>query len=354
MSDPGRTPREGGAHSPLVRGLIAGAVGATALALWFLVIDGVTGQPFHTPAFLARLLLGGGVIELAAGQIALYTLIHYGAFMVVGVGVSLLRDRIEFVPGVLLGAVLGFLLFDLLFYGGIWLTGFNVVDYLGWPEVLAGNVIAGISIMIAVNLLSPQPTVRWRDTLAAHTTIREGLMVGLLGAVAVAVWFLAMDAVAGRLLFTPAALGSALFHGATGVADVRLDAITILGYTGLHVAAFLITGLVAAAIVAFAEDRHPYVLLGAVLLFVTFETFFIGLITIMAQWLLEVIPWWSIAVANLVAAVGMGYYLWQRHPRLVAALNDPELERHVEAGPPEEAVARVESTTSPGRESSGV
>lgn len=350
MNDSGGLARAAGARGPVTRGLIAGVVGATALALWFLIIDGLTGEPFRTPSFLARLLLGGDAVELAAGQIAIYTLVHYAAFVAVGVAVSWLRERVEFVPGLLLGAVLGFLLFDLLFYGSVWLTGVNVVDYLGWPEVLAGNVIAGISIMIAINILSPS-TVRWRDTLARHATVREGLVVGLIGAGAVAVWFLAMDGVAGRILFTPAALGSAIFHGATGIAEVRLDATTILGYTGLHIAAFLVTGLVAAAIVAFAEDRHPYVLLGAVLLFVTFETFFIGLLTILAQWLLEVIPWWSIAVANLVAAVAMGYYLWQRHPSLAAALGDPELERHVEAGPDEPA--RAAPSTSPGRGSTG-
>lgn len=316
------------------RGLIAGVVGATVLALWFLIIDGLAGRPFHTPAFLARVLLGQEVTRLAAGQVALYTAIHYAAFLVVGVAVSRLRDRFQFVPGLLLGAVLGFLLFDLLFYGSIWLTGVDVVGYLGWAEVLAGNVIAGVALMGTVAVLGPQPQMSWGDILAEHTAISEGIVVGLIGAAVVAVWFLVMDAVGGRLLFTPAALGSVIFHGATGLADVRTDAITILAYTGLHLGAFLLTGLVASAIVAFAEDRHDYVLLGAILLFVTFETFFIGVVTIVAQWLLEVIPWWSIAVANLVAAGGMGAYLWRRHPDLVTALSERELERHVEAAAP--------------------
>lgn len=347
-----RMSREAGKRGPVARGVIAGVLAATALALWFLLVDGLTGQPFHTPAFLARVLLGGEAIDLAAGQIAVYTLVHYATFIAVGIAVSWLRDKAQFVPGVLLGAVLGFLLFDLLFYGSIWLTGVNVVDYLGWPEVLAGNVIAGITLMVTVNFLSPRPSISWAEMLAQHTTIREGLVVGLIGAGAVAVWFLALDAVNGRILFTPAALGSAIFHGATGIADVRMDAMTVLAYTGIHLAAFLVTGMVAAAIVAFAEERHAYVLLGAVLLFVTFETFFIGLITIIAQWLFDVIPWWSIAVANLVAAGGMGYYLWRRHPRLVAALGEPELERNVEAG--EEAASRPRPATTSNPESSGV
>ncbi|NIP81534.1 MAG: hypothetical protein GWM90_20895 [Gemmatimonadetes bacterium] len=342
--DAGTSPTRG----PLVRGVIAGLVGATVLALWFLLVDGLAGRPFHTPAFLARVLFGAEVTEPTVGRIALYTAVHYAVFLAVGVGVSRLRDRFEFVPGILLGAVLGFLLFDLLFYGSIWLTGVDVVGYLGWAEVLAGNVAAGIGIMATISALGPQPSRSWAEVLAEHTTLREGLVVGLLGAGAVALWFLVIDTVAGRVLFTPAALGSVIFHGATGMADVRVDALTILAYTGFHFGAFLATGLVAAAIVGYAEDRHAYVLLGAVLLFVTFETFFIGLVAIAAQWLLEVIPWWSIAVANLVAAAGMGYYLGRRHPDLVAALGEPELERNVEAAEPREP------PTPPGAGTTGV
>jgi hypothetical protein len=121
-----------------------------------------------------------------------------------------------------------------------------------------------------------------------------------------------------------------VFYGATSPGMVVVDALTVIGYTGLHLAAFGVVGVVAAAIVAYAEDRHPYVLLGAVLLFVAFETFFLGIVTILAQWLLELIPWWSILVANLLAAVGMGGYLWHHHPQLAAAATDPDLERNVE------------------------
>lgn len=342
MSDtPARTTDRG----LVARGAIAGVVGATILAIWFLLIDGIAGEPFRTPAFLARVLLGSEAVALEGLQVALYTVIHYGVFIGIGIAVAGLLDRLEVVPGLLLGAVLGFLLFDLLFYGGIWFTGVNVIDFLGWPAALVGNILAGVGVVETISQLRPGGTATWGEILAAHTTVREGLIVGLIGAVAVAAWFLIIDVVAGRLLFTPAALGSVVFHGATGLADVHVDAVTILGYTGLHLAAFGVTGLVAAGIVALAEDRHPYILLGAVLLFVTFETFFIGLVTIVAQWLLEVIPWWSIAVGNLIAAVAMGYYLWKRHPKLVAALGDGDLERRVGMHDDERTVGAPGSAT---------
>lgn len=336
------------ARAPLARGAIAGVAGATVLALWFLVVDTLEGRPLYTPAFLARVLLGADAGP-ALGPIALYTVVHYAAFVVVGMGVARLRARAVVVPTLLLGATLGFLLFDVMFYGSIWLTGVDVVADIGWPEVLAGNALAGVGLVGVVNALSPGPTTSWAGTLVRHETVREGLVAGLIGAGAVAAWFLILDGLAGRLLFTPAALGSVLFHGASSTAGVDVSAVTVLAYTGLHVGAFVVVGLVAAGIAAFAEDRHAYVLLGAILLVVTFETFFVGVLTIVAQWLLEVIAWWSIAVANLVAGAAMGLYLWRRHPGLARALGELELERDVEADrAPEPATPPVAGTTGGG------
>lgn len=322
MSEPTRSPSRGA----VANGGVAGLVGATVLALWFLLVDGLSGQPFHTPAFLFRVLFGGEDLQLVGAQVGLYSILHFGVFIAVGIVVAWITDRLPVPPGILAGAILGFLLFDIIFYGGVWLTGVDVVGYLGWSEVLVGNVLAGISLFGTLRLMDRDRNVPWTTLLAENQVLREGLVVGLAGAFAVAVWFLAIDLFGGRILFTPAALGSILLHGATGPGDVHTDALTILGYTGLHLTAFLFTGVVAAGIAAAAEDRQPYFLFGAILLFVTFETFFIGLVAIAAQWLLEVIPWWSIAVANIIAAAVMGHYLWTHHPKLAAALGEADLE----------------------------
>jgi hypothetical protein len=322
--------RGSGAGAAVRRGLVAGLAAASVLALWFLIIDALAGRPFHTPAFLARVLLGTEAVTLGVGQVAVYTVIHFALFLLLGAGIGWLLGRLRVVPGILFGALLGFLLFDLLFYGGVWFTGTDVVNYLGWAEVLVGNILAGLTLVWVVRRLHPGPVVSWSEALKEHRVIREGVVVGLIGAGTVALWFLVLDAAMGRLMFTPAALGSIVFHGATGPAGVQVNALTILGYTGLHLAAFLVAGLVAAAIVAYAEDRHAYVVLGAVLLFVAFETFFIGVLTLLASWLLELIPWWSIAVANVLAAGAMVAYLWRTHPVLAAAVSDPDLERDVE------------------------
>lgn len=310
----------------LGRGILAGAVGATILALWFLLTDLRLGEPFRTPAFLAN-VLGFGEVRMSGLSVALYTLIHYSAFAIIGIAAAWLAERLEAVPGLALGLALGFLLFNLVFYGSAWITGIDVVQELGgWPSVLIGNLLAGMAVFGTLTAMGVAEPMHWSEMLSQHYTVREGLITGLIGAVAVALWFLMVDAVTGRLLFTPAALGSAVFYGARGPEGVQLTALTVTGYTILHVTAFLLTGLVAAAIVAAAEEYSEAVLLGGVLLFVTLEAFSIGLLTIVAEWLVTALSWWNIAGANLVAALGMGAYLYVRHPGLLRDVRDRDLE----------------------------
>lgn len=150
---------------------------------------------------------------------------------------------------------------------------------------------------------------------SSHGVIREGLIAGLIGGLAVAAWFFILDLVAGQLLQTPATLGSALFYRASTPSAVEVSALTVLGYTVVHFAAFAVAGIAFAALVTRAE-KSPPLLLGLVLLFVTFETLLLGMVAILAAWLLEVLAWWSIGVGNLIAAAAMAIYLWRAHPKL--------------------------------------
>jgi hypothetical protein len=308
------------------RGILAGFVGATVLALWFLLMDLRQGAPFRTPEFLAG-VLGFGEVQMGVFSVTIYTVLHYVAFAFIGVGSAWLADRLEAVPGLALGLALGFLLFNAVFYGSVWITGIDVVQALGgWPRMLVGNLLAGVAVFGILTAMGVAEPMHWSDMLAEHYTVREGLITGIIGAGAVAVWFLVVDAVSGRILFTPAALGSAVFLGARGPEAVQITGVTVLGYSVLHVTAFMLTGLVAAAIVAAAEEHSEVVLLGGILLFVTLEAFSIGLLTIVAEWLVEALSWWNIGGANLIAALGMGGYLYSRHPGLLRDVQERDLE----------------------------
>lgn len=297
-------------------GAVAGFLAATAVVVFFFLLDSLHGDPLRTPRFLAGVLAG----YPADGQggfamVAVYTVLHYAAFIGVGLVSAWAFARAGIRPNMLLGLALGVLLFDVVFYAGILLRGVDVADRLGWPALLAGNLLAGVVLLSYVRRKGPEPRTSLTDALRAHRVVREGIVSGLIGALVVAAWFLLIDTIVRQPLFTPAALGSAVLDGARGAQQVQMSLATILGYTALHFAAFFAVGLVAAAVAAEAE-RHSVVLLGAVLLFVTLETLFLGLAAIAASWLLDALAWWNILIANLIAAFSMAWYLWRAHPRL--------------------------------------
>lgn len=314
-----------------VRGMAAGFAGALALAVWFLAVDLLQGRPLATPAFLASAFLDRTIDGPSVLPVVLYTVIHFAAFFLVGTLTAWLFDRLDARPRTLVGLVLGFLLFDAVFYLGLVAAGVDIVQALGWPAVLSGNLIAGLALMNVLSRLEPGSKKSWAQILSEHRVIREGLVAGFIGAIAVALWFLVLDLMRGQVLFTPAALGSAVLFGARGVAAVEITAATVLGYTAIHFGAFLLLGLLASTL-AVAAERQPELILGLVLLFVVLEAAFIGMIAIAANWLLGALHWWTIAVANIVAAAAMGVYLWNEHPLLQAELGHNVEEELVRAG----------------------
>jgi hypothetical protein len=311
------------AQSTLIRGALAGLVGGGALAGWFYVIDVLRGTPLHTSLFLARTLTGAGegLMPGAVGMLLL-TLVHLAAFMAAGAAVAWLLGRAGIATHVLLGPVFGFLLFDAVFYTGVGVTGLHVVRDLGWPDVLAGNLLAGTATFAWLHRTTPGGMPGWLGGRTRSRLLRDGALAGLAGATAVALWFLLVDAARGQPLYTPAALGSALLGGARSVAEVEQTAAMVARFSLLHLAAFLGLGMLAAIVVGGAQRDRP-LLPGAVLLFVALEAFAIGMVAVAAGWLLTVLPWWTIAVANMLAVLAMGLFLWRDHPQVRWALEQP-------------------------------
>ena len=70
--------------------------------------------------------------------------------------------------------------------------------------------------------------------LEQHRTLREGLTAGVLGATAVAVWFLILDTIAGRPFATPSMLGASLatLFGAPGTGPASM--LHALPLRGVH------------------------------------------------------------------------------------------------------------------------
>lgn len=145
--------------------------------------------------------------------------------------------------------------------------------------------------------------------------LREGFVVGLIGAAAVAVWFFLVDLMAGRPFFTPAMLGSAVFLGVREAANVEVAFPAVIGYTMLHVVLFTLVGMIAAALVTMVQ-RFPSTFFLIVVFFAIFEVGFYIVVATMAEPLLGALAWSNVAIGNLIAALGMGYYLWRVHPEI--------------------------------------
>lgn len=150
-----------------------------------------------------------------------------------------------------------------------------------------------------------------------RSMVRRGVVAGVAGAAIVALWFLGLDLARGRPLFTPALLGAAVFHGATNPAEVTVAAGPVLGYTLLHVLAFVAFGIVAASILL-ASEEDPSAFIAFVALFAGFEVFFFLALGAFGRSLLGAVVWWAIFTGNLLASAGMLAILLRAHPRLPA------------------------------------
>jgi len=117
-------------------------------------------------------------------------------------------------------------------------------------------------------------------------------------------------------------LGSAVFWHVYDPAQVVIDYSRIIGYTMIHVSAFVVVGCIAAALAAEVEVAPPTLFL-VLVAFCFFEFGFYVLVAILAQPLLGALAWWNVAIGNALAAFGMGWYLWREHPRI-----GEELKRH--------------------------
>lgn len=139
------------ANDRLYESFYSGAIGGTTVALFFLVLDTLSGRPLHTPALLGGSLIGA-TIEAAPGDdltaVALITLIHFAGFAAFGFVAAPLVRLIErhtegsfIFPGV---ALLLFLQGAFVATGMLFVPG--ALDALGQGPVLAANVLAAVSM----------------------------------------------------------------------------------------------------------------------------------------------------------------------------------------------------------------
>ncbi len=298
----------------LVHGALGGLIGGAVVALWFLGLDLIAGQPFATPARLAGAVIGG---EPVAGVrlVLTYTVLHLGVFAVIGMVAATFLGAAGLAPGLLVGAVFGLVVLTGVHYTGLLVTGRRLLAVVPAVHVVLANLLGGMAMMSYLHLATRATTPLGFGVLREHRLVARGLATGIIGAGAVAVWFLVLDAARGQPFFTPAALGAALLLGATSQIDVQVTLPIVAAYTMLHVAAFIGIG-VAVEWASERVERAPAVLRAALLAFVLLEALFIGVVGALSQWVLGAVGYWAVAVGNVLALASMSMWILATHPRL--------------------------------------
>ena len=139
-------------HERLAReALVTGLIGAATIAIWFLVLDTIQGQPLSTPT-----LLGTTLLELSRGPIGLeqsaltavlgYTIVHGIAFGLFGFVAVQLFAAAERHPAFVFALLLISIFFFSAFLTGAYLFATPVFEALSVPMVLIGNLLAALAM----------------------------------------------------------------------------------------------------------------------------------------------------------------------------------------------------------------
>lgn len=142
-------------------GFFAGATGAAVVALFFLVVDAVQRDPFFTPSLAGSVVLRG--VEPAAdvpvdlAMVALFSLVHGGAFVVFGVLCAAVLSRLRETPDLPLIALFCFLGLELGFVLGASLMAPGLAGVIGHGYLAAANVLAAVGMAVWLRRFARHP-----------------------------------------------------------------------------------------------------------------------------------------------------------------------------------------------------
>jgi hypothetical protein len=163
------------------------------------------------------------------------------------------------------------------------------------------------------------------NMIMSHRVLRDGLVVGVIAYASVALFYSAFDFLAARgALYTVDLLGRALFKGLRDPSvlmfPLERDLTAILLYNAFHLLMSLTIGLVVVSLVEHAE-RHPSQALLVLVMIVAGGVLTVFGVTYLTESIRPLLPWWSIVVANALAALFAGFYLVRQRPGLGGRLN---------------------------------
>lgn len=141
-------------------GTYAGAIGAAAVALWFLVFDAIVAFPLRTPSVLGQVMLFGVDEPVAdqpvVGAVFAYTAFHFGVFMIFGIAVAALVRWALREPVVRYALLQVFLVFEVFFYGVLVMVSEETRLLVPFWAVLGANTLAAVLMALYFWRLHPE------------------------------------------------------------------------------------------------------------------------------------------------------------------------------------------------------
>jgi hypothetical protein len=171
-----------------------------------------------------------------------------------------------------------------------------------------------------------------------HSTVREGTVTGVIGALIVAAWYFFLDTAEGQPLHTPNVLGRIFFRGDFVPGLRRIVPPVVIGYTIVHFMIFVLAGT-GLTLLAHMASRNIALRMGVWIGLVLAFGLFAGVTYMVGVASGDRLSLRSVVSGSLFGVLGMGVYLWRRHPRLgrsfrLAPLGDEvKSPPHPSAGP---------------------
>jgi glycopeptide antibiotics resistance protein len=184
-------------------------------------------------------------------------------------------------------------------------------------SLLVANLV-GVAVMLAY-FFGRNPGLGGSLLGSRLEMLSEGIVAGLIGGLVVALWFFLIDVSVGRPFQTPSMLGAAIVGSKAAARMALISPEMIFIYTVLHFAAFMLFGVLVAALLA-SLKRTEVLVAGLFLVFLLFELFFVGLITMIDEELLSVLRPWKIELGNLLASGALLAFLLARNHEIRATL----------------------------------
>lgn len=134
-------------------GIVAGVLGALTVALWFLLLDALSGRPGWTPSVLGSVLFRRGsslealeTLPVSVEMVLMFTWVHILVFVGLGGIVARLVDHAERHPNVGFGVLLLFVVFQFGFIAAATVFAAPVLRVLSSWSILVANLLAAAAM----------------------------------------------------------------------------------------------------------------------------------------------------------------------------------------------------------------